>query len=61
MASKQVPIELNLRLGADPIEGSLRVRDERPQRFRGWLQLSGLLRAAADGSEYRTQPQKGDG
>lgn len=43
-----VVISLHLLAGADPIEGLLRGPDGIDHPFRGWLHLTGLLRAAAD-------------
>jgi hypothetical protein len=40
-------VSIDLHVGAEPIEGALRVGGGEPQPFRGWLQLTPLLEAAA--------------
>lgn len=53
MRGKTVRINLEVEPGAEPIQGSLWVQDETPQRFWGWLQLSTLLMGAA-GHRHKT-------
>lgn len=48
MAADTTSVSIEL-LGAEPIEGALRVGGGEPQSFRGWLQLTPLLEAAARG------------
>ena len=43
-----VTVTITLRLGAEPIEGSLHVSGADPRGFRGWLELTSLLRAATE-------------
>lgn len=60
------PIRINLEVESDaqPIQGSLRIQDQTPQPFWGWLQLSALLTGAvgcgdsAQGLPGRTAPGK---
>lgn len=51
MRPESIRINLEVESGAEPIQGSLRVQDEAPQPFRGWLQLSALLTGAAGGAD----------
>jgi len=43
-----VAVTIELRVGAEPIAGSLRVGGGPLTAFRGWLELTSLLQAAAD-------------
>jgi hypothetical protein len=47
-ARETAPVTIELRIGSEPIEGALRVGESDPQPFRGWLQLTPLLEAAAN-------------
>lgn len=51
-----LPVVVELRVGAQPIAGSLRVPGEAASEFQGWLQLTSLLEEAASG----TAPSQGN-
>ena len=59
MLGGRIPISLEVEVGSEPIEGSIRVCDEMPRPFRGWLQLSALLQGAAGGAQVRPEEQPG--
>lgn len=40
-------VTIDLKTGAEPIAGSLRIEGGPPSPFRGWLQLTSLLQTAA--------------
>jgi hypothetical protein len=44
-------LAVELEVGADPIQGSLRTHDGTEARFAGWLELVRLLETAAEGAD----------
>jgi hypothetical protein len=50
-------VTLTLRLGATPIEGTLQAADGAISPFRGWLELTSLVEAAAGGRQGRSETE----
>lgn len=54
-------VAIELQIGADPIEGSFRVPPALPRQFRGWLELTSLLHAAAGPEHARAAEAESPG
>ena len=53
---KTATVTITLRLGAEPIEGIFERTGADAHGFAGWLELTSLLRAAAETPDDRTDP-----